>query len=116
MDDIAIVEKAKAAPRTVTTWQKGRKLLLALEKTVAILLTTKRKLAPIVFHVVGTNITPDKSFRYLSVSLDTKLSYELHALPEHAFFGKYRERAGTKCFTYCPDVDDAVYTFFKCPR
>lgn len=47
--------------------------MLALEKTEAILLTTKQKLATFEFEVFKIYITPSKSIKYISVWLDTDL-------------------------------------------
>lgn len=96
-DDVAMVTiaeseamlmvKANTALAAVSRWMKGRRLKLAPNKTEAVLLTTKRKVSPIEFNLEGTKVVPVKAVKYLSVWIDSKLSFGTH-------FAKTIEKAG----------------------
>lgn len=87
-DDLALVVTARRegevsnignrALRMVTRWMQQSHLSIAPEKTEAIVLTKARKLAPITFDVMGTEIEPKAAVKYLGVWLDTKLTFAEH--------------------------------------
>lgn len=87
-DDVALVVTAREenllmnvadiALQRVSNWMETKRLQLAPEKTEAVLLTTKRKIAPIQFTLQGTSVTPSSAIKYLGVWLDTKLTFAPH--------------------------------------
>lgn len=87
-DDVAMVVVAKTEEKLmvransalgmVSAWMKGRHLELAPNKTEAVLLTRKRKIAPIEFELEGTCIRLSKVVKYLGVWLDTKFTFSEH--------------------------------------
>lgn len=87
-DDVAMVASAKTeellmtivntALLRVVNWMEVKKLQLAPQKTEAVLLTTKRKLSPIIFNIQGIEVRPKDAVKYLGVWLDTKLVFSEH--------------------------------------
>lgn len=73
-----LMSKANTTLVRIDRWMSSRKLQLAPDKTEAVLLTTKRKVAPIQFMVHGTRVTLSPAIRYLGVWLDTKLNFGAH--------------------------------------
>lgn len=74
----SLVNRANAAVRRVAQWMEVRQLELAPEKTEAVLLTTKRKIGPICFDVLGVQVNPSSDIKQLGVWLDTKLTFKQH--------------------------------------
>lgn len=87
-DDVAIVATAKneqiltrkvnSSLSRVTRWMENRRLQTVPEKTEALIITTKRKIEPIVFNMYGSMVTPTSAIKYLGVWLDSKLKYDTH--------------------------------------
>lgn len=73
-----LMYKADTALQRVAEWLEARQLKLAPDKSEAVLLTTKRKIAPICFTILGTPIRLSKAVKYLGVWLDTKLTFAEH--------------------------------------
>lgn len=73
-----LINLGNAGIARVVRWMKEHDLQLAPHKTEAVLLTTKRKIAPIFFNVLGIDIAPSKAIKYLGVWLDTKLTFGEH--------------------------------------
>ena len=73
-----LMYKADTALQRAAEWLEARKLKLAPDKSEAVLLTTKRKIAPICFTILGTPIRLSKAIKYLGVWLDTKLTFAEH--------------------------------------
>lgn len=59
--------RGNGALRRVAQWMQSKKLQLAPEKTGAVLLTAKRKVAPISFTVQGSKVELSKAVKYLGV-------------------------------------------------
>lgn len=87
-DDLAMTATAKTETLLTNLANRGLqrianiienlKLKLAPEKTEAVLITKRRKLAPITFNLKEQTITPRQSLKYLGVWLDTKLTFAEH--------------------------------------
>lgn len=87
-DDIAVTAKAKSEELLTNLANRGLgrisnvmkllRLQLAPEKTEAVLLTTRRKLRPILFQLERRTFGPNKSVKYLGVWLDTKMTFAEH--------------------------------------
>lgn len=87
-DDIALVVVARTeellmsiantALLLIARWLDGAKLQLAPEKTEAVILTTRTKVAPICFEVEGIQVKPSPAIKYLGVWIDSKLNFKAH--------------------------------------
>lgn len=87
-DDLALTASAKSETLLSNLVNRGLhrvsqtienlKLKLAPEKTEAVLLTKRRKLAPMTFILQGKTIILSQSIKYLGVWLDTKLTFCEH--------------------------------------
>lgn len=73
-----LMTKTNAALARIARWILRRQLQLAPEKTEAVLLTTKRKIAPVQFEIQGTTVRLSSAIKYLGVWLDTKLTFNTH--------------------------------------
>ena len=87
-DDIAMVvvdkieegvmEKANMGILMISNWMDKNCLRLAPEKTEAVLLTKRTKMAHVHFNIQGMEIAPKASVKYLGVWLDSKLTFSEH--------------------------------------
>jgi len=88
-DDVAVVAVAHNAElvegianpalSTICEWMAENGLRLAPEKSECVVLTKKRAYRDPVLYVDGCPVTVKKAVRYLSVQLDTRLSFGTHA-------------------------------------
>ena len=87
-DDLAVVvvdkspesiqEKASIAAETIESHLNTRRLLLAREKTEAVILAGPRKLPNLEIDVCGFKITPKKAMKYLGVWFGANGSFTKH--------------------------------------
>lgn len=87
-DDVAMVvtakyveilaDKANTALVEVSNWMRSRKLVLAPEKTEALLITNRRKKTDISFEIETVSVKVSPTIKYLGVWLDTRLSLKDH--------------------------------------
>lgn len=87
-DDLAVVvvargeqelmAKANWAVEEISDWISRKGMLLAPEKTEAVLLTPRRKFTPISFKIENIDVRPHTAIKYLGVWLDTKLTFSEH--------------------------------------
>lgn len=77
-DEEELMRKANYAIEEITAWLEDNAMVIAPRKTEAVLLTTRRRLAPISFMVGDTTIWPQRAIKYLGVWLDTKLTFSEH--------------------------------------
>lgn len=74
-DLIRVVNMCLAA---IARWLDAHRLTLAPEKTEAIVMAGRRRLAPISFQVGGHVIRPQATMRYLGVQLDKNRNFQAH--------------------------------------
>lgn len=77
-NETLLMDKANTSLLRVSKWMKRRNLMLAPEKTEAVLLTKKRKMQRIHFFLQGTEVDISPAIKYLGIWLDTKLSFAKH--------------------------------------
>ncbi|KAI5746623.1 hypothetical protein M8J77_005610 [Diaphorina citri] len=87
-DDLAIIAMAEneetleeiinLTMERVNTWMTNTGLALAPEKTEAILLIGKKKCRPLNIELAGNRIEVKNQLKYLGITLDTKLNFNLH--------------------------------------
>lgn len=87
-DDLALVTWGRQEQEVITTgnaalgqiqaWMVAHQLVLAPEKTEAIVMAGRRVLQPITFRLAGHTVTPGEKLKYLGVWLDPSRSFQLH--------------------------------------
>ncbi|KAL1453324.1 hypothetical protein WDU94_007470 [Cyamophila willieti] len=87
-DDLAVVVVAKTdheleqltndALEKIHNWMSDNQLQIAPEKSEAVLLSGKKKCAPLNIHICGQRIHVKKEVKYLGVILDSRLSFKPH--------------------------------------
>ncbi|KAL1446556.1 hypothetical protein WDU94_003615, partial [Cyamophila willieti] len=87
-DDLAVIVVAKTdheleqltndALEKIHNWMSDNQLQVAPEKSEAVLLSGKKKCAPLNIHICGQRIHVKKEVKYLGVILDSRLSFKPH--------------------------------------
>lgn len=77
-DEETLVENTNKCLEAINKWMTSHNLILAPDKTEAVLLRGKKKRDEIYFELGGVRITPTKDVRYLGIIIDERGSFGKH--------------------------------------